>query len=354
MSAPIHRINSTLRLIKCTSFDSIIDVRSPSEFLNDHMPNAINLPVLDDVQRESIGTMYNKNNPFEAKRAGAALVAQNISIHLQTELAEKDRNWRPLIYCWRGGHRSGAMAKVLSDVGWHTTVIEGGYKAYRKTVLNGLDHLPKQFQLIVLSGATGTAKTHILRAAAAMGAQVLDLEKLANHRGSLLGSEPGITQPAQRLFESRLVACFKSFDSTRPVYIEAESNKIGQVHIPSTLWLAMRGALRVTITAPLKARVGFLQRDYRHIIENKYNLMELLSGLRRRYSKEIFDSWQTHISDHNWDGFVTAILKTHYDPSYARSTASRPLTDILTLTAKQLDEEDIIRLASELTSAMAE
>ena len=285
MSAPIHRINPTLRLVKCTSFDSIIDVRSPSEFLDDHIPNAINLPVLDDVQRESIGTIYSQRNSFEAKRAGAALVAQNISLYLQTELGGKNRNWRPLIYCWRGGHRSAAMAKIFSDIGWHTKVIEGGYKAYRKTVLDGLDHLPSKFQLIVLSGATGTGKTHILRAAASMGAQVLDLEKLANHRGSLLGNEPGIAQPSQRFFESRLVACFNSFDPTQPVYVEAESNKIGKVHIPSNLWASMRKAFRVTITAPLATRVAFLQRDYRHIIENSDNLVQNLSGLSRRYSK---------------------------------------------------------------------
>ena len=348
MSAPIHRIDPKLKLIKCASFDSIIDVRSPSEFLDDHLPNAINLPVLDDLQRESIGTIYSQSNPFEAKRAGAALVAHNISLHLQTELAEKDRNWRPLIYCWRGGHRSSAMATVFSDIGWHTKVIEGGYKAYRKAVLDGLDHLPQRFKLILLSGATGTAKTHILRAAATKGAQVLDLEKLANHRGSLLGGEPGISQPAQRLFESLIVDRLNSFDPMQPVYIEAESNKIGQVHIPSTLWASMRKALRVTITAPLAARVPFLQRDYRHIIENKDNLMMILSGLRRRYSKEIFEGWQNDIKNQNWDGFVTAILKTHYDPSYARSTASRPLTDILALKATRLDEDEIIRLADEL------
>ncbi len=350
MSAPIHRVKPNLRLIKCTCFDSIIDVRSPTEFLSDHIPNATNLPVLNDMQRESIGTIYSQKNQFEAKRAGAALVTQNISLYLQTELAEKDRNWRPLIYCWRGGHRSNAMAKIFSDIGWHTKVIDGGYKAYRKTILDGLNNLPRQFQLVVLSGATGTAKTHILRAAAAIGAQVIDLEKLADHRGSLFGSEPGVSQPAQRLFESRIVACLNSFDPTRPVYIEAESNKIGQVHIPSTLWASMRKALRVTITAPLEARVAFLQRDYRHIIENNENLMRVLSGLRRRYSKEIFESWQTDIKDRNWNGFVTSILKTHYDPSYARSTASRPLTDILALTATRLDEDDIFRLASELTS----
>ena len=352
MSAPIHRINPTLRLLKCKSLDSIIDVRSPSEFLDDHMPHAINLPVLDDVQRVSIGTIYSQGSPFEAKRAGAALVAKNISLFLQKDLSKKDRNWRPLIYCWRGGHRSGAWPS-FSDIGWHTKVIDGGYKAYRKMILDGLDQFPPRFQFIALSGPTGTAKTHILRAAAAMGAQVLDLEKLASHRGSLLGSEPGIAQPAQRLFETHIVACFNSFDPTRPVYIEAESNKIGQVHIPSTLWTSMRKALRVTITAPLAARVAFLQRDYRHLIENNDDLMKLLSGLRRRYSKEVFDRWHKDIKDQNWDGFVTGILKTHYDPSYARSTSLRPLTDVLALAPAQLDKDDIIQLW-ELTSKLSE
>lgn len=350
MSAPITRIDLKLSLVKDAAFDSIIDVRSPSEFLDDHMPDAINLPVLKDAQRALVGTMYKKINPFEAKRAGAALVAQNIAEHLQTKLVGKDRNWRPLIYCWRGGQRSCAMANIFSDIGWHSTVIAGGYKAYRKTVLDGLDYLPWQFQLIVLSGPTGTAKTHILRAAASMGAQVLDLEGLANHRGSLLGREPGSPQPAQRLFESRLNTCLQSFDLARPVFIESESNKIGQIHIPSALWASMRQASRISINAPFEARVAFLQRDYRHIIEKSDNLMQLLSGLRQRYSAEIFNKWNETIIAENWNGFVEAILKTHYDPSYARSMASRPLTDILSLTATRLDENDIMRLAKEVVT----
>ena len=350
MSAPINRINLKFSLINDVVFDSIIDVRSPSEFLDDHIPNAINLPVLDDTQRASVGLIYKKTNPFEAKRAGAALVAQNIAWHLQTELVGKNRNWRPLIYCWRGGQRSGAMARIFSDIGWHSSVIDGGYKAYRRMVLDGLDDLPRQFQLIVLSGPTGTAKTHILRAAASMGFQVLDLEGLANHRGSLLGSEPGSPQPAQRLFESRLNACMQAFDPKRSVFIEAESNKIGQIHIPSSLWAAMRQASRVSIDAPFEARVAFLQRDYSHIIEQNDNLKQLLSGLRQRYSAEIFDKWHQKINARNWNGFVKAILETHYDPCYSRSTASRPLTDVLSLTATRLDKNDIMRLAKELVA----
>ena len=198
MSTPIHRINPTLKLIKRNRFDSIIDVRSPSEFLDDHLPNAINLPVLSDLQRETIGTIYTQSNPFEAKRAGAALVAQNISHYLQTELAEKDRNWQPLIYCWRGGHRSGAMARVFSDIGWHTRVIEGGYKAYRKKIQNDLNNLILDTEFIVITGPTGIGKTDLLAEIKQAGQQVLDLEALACHRGSILGAEPKQNQPSQK------------------------------------------------------------------------------------------------------------------------------------------------------------
>ena len=348
MTAPITRITPDFALLKKTEFDSIIDVRSPSEFLDDHMPGAINLPVLDDAQRAEIGTIYKQINPFEAKRSGAALVAQNIAGHLQTDLAKKDRDWRPLIYCWRGGQRSGAMAKIFSDIGWHSAVIEGGYKSYRKAVLDDLDHLPATFRLIVLSGPTGTAKTHILRAAAENGLQVLDLEGLANHRGSLLGSEPGSPQPAQRLFESRLCATLQNFSPNRPIFIEAESNKIGKIHVPSALWASMRQASRVSLTAPIDARIAFLQRDYRHIIEQPEHLIKLLQGLRQRYSTATFDLWESTIKAGDWRGFVHNLLETHYDPAYARSSAARPLIEIQTLGATTLDDDDIGRLAKAL------
>ena len=348
MTAPITRIAPDFALIEKTGFDSIIDVRSPSEFLDDHIPGAINLPVLDDAQRAEVGAIYKQINPFEAKRSGAALVAQNIAGHLKTVLAKKDRDWRPLIYCWRGGQRSGAMARIFSDIGWHSAVIEGGYKSYRKAVLNDLDHLPTKFRLIVLSGPTGTAKTHILRAAAENGLQVLDLEGLANHRGSLLGSEPGSPQPAQRMFESRICAALQNFNPNRPIFIEAESNKIGQIHVPSALWAAMRKANRVCLTAPIDARIAFLKRDYHHIIEQPDHLIESLAGLRQRYSTATFDLWETTIKAGDWHTFVSNLLETHYDPSYARSSASRPLTDILALSATTLDDDDIGRLATAL------
>ncbi len=200
MAPPITRVTAWMQ----DDYSCIIDVHAPAEFADDHVPGAINLPVLNDAERAEIGTIHKQIGPFEAKRRGAALVAQNIARHLETELCNAPRDFRPLVYCWRGGQRSGAMARILSEIGWKTTVIEGGYKHYRKQVLEQLDSIPQQLKLVILRGATGTAKTHILHAAESKGAQVIDLEGLAHHRGSLLGPEPGIDQPSQRQFESEI------------------------------------------------------------------------------------------------------------------------------------------------------
>ncbi len=348
MSAPIKRLDASLDNILDTGFDTIIDVRSPAEFMDDHVPGAINLPVLDNDERAEIGTIYKQVNPFEAKRAGAAMVARNIARHLDVSLAEKPRNWQPLVYCWRGGQRSGAMAKIFSDIGWHTTLLDGGYKAYRRSVLNVLDDTPPTLRFIVVAGQTGSAKTHILRAAAAHGLQVIDLEGLAQHRGSLLGREPGQEQPCQRNFESQVCAVMRSFDPARPVFIEAESNKVGQIHIPAALWAAMGTADRVTIAAPLSARIAFLQRDYPHMMADHSLLITALSGLRSRYSSALFKEWESYIKSGNWDMFVKTVLETHYDPSYARSTAARSANDIHTISAQSLDDKEIETLALEL------
>ena len=188
MSPPIKYTTDYLS----PGFTEIIDVRSPSEYAEDHIPGSINMPVLNDTERAEVGTMYKQIGSFEAKRRGAALVSRNISYLLETKLINAPRNYSPLIYCWRGGQRSGAMARILSEIGWRVTLLEGGYKTYRKQVLDGLDRIPPTLRPIVLRGRTGLAKTRILRASAKLGTQVIDLEGLAAHRGSLLGSEPTI------------------------------------------------------------------------------------------------------------------------------------------------------------------
>lgn len=347
MGTPIKRITEWWQQ---DDVNTIIDVRTPSEFADDHLPGAINLPVFTNQQRIAIGTMYKQMGAFEAKRAGAALVAQNVSTHLQYSLADKPRDWRPLVYCWRGGQRSGAMAQILSDIGWHVKVIDGGYKRYRRDILARLDDIPLTLRFIKVGGATGTAKTHILQAIHDLGAQVIDLEGLANHRGSLLGNEPDGNQPAQRLFESKIAARLGQFDKARPVFIEAESNKIGQLHIPAVLFAAMRVAKTVLITASIPARVAFLRRDYKHMTDAPARLMPLFDGLVKHYGHEVINGWRALCSAGDWDGLVGNLLETHYDPAYRRSASTHGQDVILTIDGAALDARSIRKAASQLVT----
>ena len=346
MSPPIKRTTNWLD----KPYDMIIDVRSECEFAEDHIPGAVNMPVLNDRQRADIGTMYKQVGAFEAKRRGAALVARNIAAHVEGHLGDAPRDFSPLVYCWRGGQRSGAMARILSEIGWQVTLIDGGYKTYRKTVLDGLDTLPPRLRVIMLRGRTGTAKTRILRAVAKAGAQVIDLEGLANHRGSLLGREPGHPQPTQRQFESRLFTAMRELDPARPVFIEAESNKIGDLHIPRALWCRMRDAPALQVVAPLAARVGFLIADYDHIVAEPERLKPLLSWVVTRIGHERVEAWQSCINAGDWAGFVTRVLEDHYDPAYDRSAAARQHVDLGDLIVESLDDGVIARLARDLAA----
>lgn len=344
MSAPIKRVEGW----NTNDYDMIIDVRSPAEFADDHLPSALNLPVLDNEQRAEIGTIHKQISPFAAKRAGAALVAVNIAHHISTTLKDADRNFRPLVYCWRGGQRSGSIARIFSEIGWHTDLIDGGYKRYRRQVLEGLDTLPQQLRLVVLRGRTGLAKTHILHSAHAKGAQVIDLEGLANHRGSLLGVKPDGEQPSQRLFESRLHAVLNGLDPALPVFIEAESNKIGQIHIPAVLWRKMREAVSIVADTKIEHRVAFLCRDYAHIIADPTRLEPLLGWVVTRLGYGIVNKWRDLIKARDWSGFVRAVLDDHYDPAYDKSSGQRSHEIIATLDVGRLDSDAIDRAANQL------
>src|SRR5574343_798883 len=232
-------------------FDEIIDVRSPAEFAEDHIPGAINCPVLDNAQRIEVGTLYKQVSPFEAKKIGAALVSENIARHLKERFLDRPKNWRPLIYCWRGGERSGSMTTIFKAIGWHAGQLDGGYKAWRSHVIAQLEALPQQYRFTVIGGATGNAKTRILQAIGGLGEQVLDLETLACHKGSVLGVLPDQPQPSQKGFENSLLQALSGFDPARPVYVEAESRKIGNLHVPEALIECIRQGECVTVEASL-------------------------------------------------------------------------------------------------------
>ena len=299
--------------------DEIIDVRSPSEFAEDHIPGAINLPVLSDAERREVGTLYVQDDPFRARRLGAALVARNIARHLEGALAGRGPAWRPLVYCWRGGQRSGAMATVLSQVGWRTMVLRGGYKTYRRAVVRALYDEPSSLEIVLLGGPTGVGKTELLALLAAHGAQVLDLEDLAGHRGSLLGALPDRSQPSQKMFESRLLATMTTLDLARPVMVEAEGSRIGQVALPPVLWRAMRRARLIELEAPMEERVGRLVATYGRDADQRATIGEALGRLPRHISRADVERWRGLLADGDLAPLARELVETHYDPAYRRS-----------------------------------
>jgi tRNA 2-selenouridine synthase len=303
-------------------FDVLIDARSPAEFALDHIPGAINCPVLDDDERRIVGTLYKQQGAFEARRVGGAMVAANLARHLRERFADQPANWKPLIYCWRGGLRSGSMTTWLRLVGWDAQQLAGGYKRWRQHVTALIDQLCPQLPLQVVCGATGSAKTRVLHALAAQGAQVLDLEGLACHKGSLLGGLPGQEQPSQKAFETRMAAVLEGFDLNQPVFIEAESRKIGRLALPTTLIERMRASPCLEISAPLEARLDFLLGDYAYLGDDGEALATKLDALKALHGKDVIARWQDWARQRDLRPLFSELTSAHYDPLYARSQAA--------------------------------
>lgn len=311
-----------LTLAQLAQFDDIIDVRSPSEFREDHIPGAVNFPVLNDEERARVGTIYKQTSAFDAKKIGAALVARNIADHVEQHFSGKPKNWRPLVYCWRGGSRSGAMTHILNQIGWRAQQLKGGYKAYRTMVLATLQTLPVRFRYRVICGPTGSGKSRLLAALDELGAQVLDLEGLAAHRGSILGSLPDADQPPQKLFESRLWEALQKFDPDHPVYVEAESKKIGNIRAPDALLEEMwQHGQCVRVEMAQEQRIALLKEEYVHFLENPEALCHKLDHLTGIHGKGVIQKWQALSTGRAWDELVGELLVKHYDPAYNKSTA---------------------------------
>jgi tRNA 2-selenouridine synthase len=314
-------------------FDLVIDVRSPGEFAEDHIPGAVNLPVLNDAERSEVGTLYVQKSRFKARQVGAAYVARNVARHLETVLADKAGGFQPLLYCWRGGMRSNAMALILSQVGWRTAVLAGGYKTYRAEITARLYDSPPPIRAAILDGPTGSGKTEVLRRLGALGVPVLDLEALADHRGSLLGGWPGRNQPSQKMFESRLAAELDGLDPHRPVVIEAESSKVGERIIPPAIWQAMAAAPRIELSAPQPMRARFLAKAYSQLATDPDTLMTLLRRLPSHPGPRQLQAWLTWLEQGELEQLAAALIEQHYDPAYRRSSRKqfRPLLGTIRL-----------------------
>lgn len=355
----------TANLPQLDEFDEIIDVRTPAEYAEDHIPGAINCPVLSDEERITVGTLYKQVSPFEARKVGAALIAKNIAHHLQTRFRNHPKSWRPLIYCWRGGQRSGAMSIILAQIGWSAHKLEGGYKTYRRDVLDKLAILPQNFTLRVICGATGSGKSRLLAALADSGQpgsgqpnnkqpnnkhQILDLENLAQHRGSVLGRLPGQAQPAQKWFDSLLLQALQKLDPARPVYVEAESSKIGTITLPDALFNAMHASECLLLETPLEVRVAGLLEDYHHYLANPETLIAHLQALHRFHGSQQLEHWASLIRAGDFAALVAELLTQHYDPSYFRATSKHyaNLDQAKRVPLTSLSPEALIKIATTL------
>ena len=341
-----HRQRGIATLAQLGEFDSILDARSPAEFADDHVPGATSCPVLSDEERARVGTLYKQVSPFEAKKVGAALVAKNIAAHIEANFLDKPKSWRPLVYCWRGGQRSGAFTHILREIGWDAHRLEGGYKTWRRHVVDTLTTLPQQFAYQVISGPTGSAKSRILEALGRQGAQILHLEDLAAHKGSVLGSLPDAPQPSQRMFETLLLQALEACDASRPVFVEAESRRIGALQLPDALIFAIRAAPCLRIEACRPARTDFLLRDYDYFLNRPQWLIDQLGHLHGLQSNETLARWTALIASGDFRTLVDELLEKHYDPLYQRSQDKNyRYTDATVFTADGLSQDSIDAVA---------
>ena len=297
-------------------YDDIIDVRSPKEFAKDHIPYSKNFPVLNDNEREIIGAIYKKESPFKARKLGASLISKNISKILKKNLYEKSGNWKPLLYCWRGGQRSKSLAIVLSEIGWQIRVLKGGYNTYRKKVLTNINTLVNKNKYIVVSGQTGCGKSEILKYLGKLGVNIIDLETLASHKGSLLGKMHDKPQPSQRMFESILYKDLCKLKSRKKVFIEHESSKIGNLHLPSSILNKIKISPKINVAASLDSRILFLIKDYKKFIKQDNSFEELFNYAEKKKGKRKVNEWRTLYKQKNWKELAKQLIEKYYDPLY--------------------------------------
>ncbi len=330
-------------------FDTIIDARSEDEFAHDHLPGAINCPVLNNEERIQVGTLYKQVGSFEAKKLGAALVSRNIAHHLETHFADKPRDWKPLVYCWRGGNRSGSLALVLAKIGWPVIQLDGGYKAYRAHVSAALG-APPELDWRVVCGTTGSGKSRLLETLERIGAQVLDLERLAAHRGSVLGHLPDAPQPSQKMFETQIWNTLRRADPRRPIFVESESKKVGNLRVPDAVMTRMRAAPCISLTLSRPNRVRLLMEDYDHFARDPQALNGQLEHLAQLHGRARIDAWHALANSGAMPELVDQLLVEHYDPAYLRSIDRNFVQygQAQVLALDDIGEQDFVRAAQGL------
>jgi tRNA 2-selenouridine synthase len=297
----------------------VIDARSPREYAEDHVPGAVNLPVVDNDEYAAVGTLY-KADLRSAYTIGIEYALHNIARQAKPLIAQYAPDDRFLVYCFRGGKRSQLWANNLRTVGFEVDVIEGGWKRYRAWVRESLEALPGCYAYRVLCGPTNSGKTRLLAALAQAGAQVLDLEGLARHRGSLLGDLPDMPQPTQKYFDTLLLDALRRLDPSRPVWIEAESKRIGRLQLPDALFAAMHRSQPVHLEAGMAERVRLCREDYPNLVADPVAMVRRLEPLKPLVGGKELALWQSLAAEGRVDELFERTMVAHYDPCYARST----------------------------------
>ena len=276
------------------------------------------MPVVNDDQYAEVGATH-RHDKHAAYLIGVEYSLRNMAQHVRPLLSRFGPEDRFLVYCFRGGKRSRLWADNLRTIGFQVDVLQGGWKAYRRWVRSALEILPRAFTLRILSGPTGCGKTRLLHALLAAGEQVLDLEAMASHRGSLIGALPGQPQPTQKLFDSALVDALRKMDPSRPVWLEAESKRIGNVQLPDALFDAMRRTSPLRVSAPMSERVALWREDYPHFAENPVAMVDDLAPLKPLIGNEELNLWRSLAAEGHVDALFERVMLAHYDPCYARS-----------------------------------
>lgn len=341
-----------LPTFQAENFDTIIDVRSPAEFAEDHIPGAVNMPVLSNEERAEVGTIYAQESPFRARKIGATRVARNAATAIETHLLDNEGGWRPLVYCWRGGQRSGSFTSILTQIGWRAQVLDGGYQSWRKHVVETLYESTLPFKIIRLDGYTGTAKTELIKRVTRLGVQTLDLEGLANHRGSVLGDIDG-DQPAQKGFETALVEALSTLDPSKPLLVEAESARIGTLRLPPAIWVAMKNSPRIVVEAAPQHRARFLADAYQDLVADAPALTSRLNHLRPHAGHATVDRWLDLLTTNQPTALAHALITDHYDPAYARLTRSKSAAPLATINAGDLTDAALDKAASQIAQTLA-
>lgn len=321
----------------------LIDVRSPSEFMESHIPGAINIPLLNDEHRKLVGTTYKQVGKDAAMKLGYELVTP-IQDSFVSQLKEHTEDLEVKIYCARGGLRSQLMSKYFMDLGYQVTHLKGGYKAYRNEILNTIGRLKN---IRIVSGYTGSGKTEILQSLRDLGEQVLDLEALANHRGSAFGALGQHQQPSSSMFHNLIYEVVKTFDVSKITWIESESVTIGKVYLPKELWETMKVADGFEIILPIEDRVKHTLKLY-----GKFEISFLIAcikQLQKRLGHEEMQLLCTLTEIGELEPVVQHLLK-YYDKAYEHGRAKRESHNFVKLYFPALDTVKIAKFLQDLKS----